>query len=242
MSGPMLYERTVALNKTEHHDLKIEINDNHYDFARTTNAMPLSISEFADASRNYPVVFIQSEENQFHVVALMGLENASNLFVSADGSWDQNAYIPGFAKRYPFILGATADKSALAVYVDETYPGLGKTNGLAFFENGEESAYLKQLMEFLRVYQNEISLSQQFASRLYKMGLLEPRSITVTQDGEEKVLSGFWVINDEKFDKLSDKLVLEMFRNGALSLIELHRASLGNIQNMARRAERLMGK
>ncbi|MCQ9617584.1 SapC family protein [Paenalcaligenes niemegkensis] len=242
MSGPMLYERTVALNKTEHHDLKINIRDNHYEFARTTNAMPLSISEFADASRNYPVVFIQSEENQFHVVALMGLENASNLFVSPEGSWDKDAYIPGFARRYPFILGTTEDKSSLAVYVDESYSGLGKDDGLAFFENGEESAYLKQLMEFLRAYQNEISVSQKFASRLYKMGLLEARSITVTQDGEDKVLSGFWVVNDEKFDKLDDKMVVELFHNGALALIELHRASLGNIQNLARRAERLTTK
>ena len=172
----------------------------------------------------------------------MGLEHATNLFVSPDGAWSPETYIPGFAKRYPFILGTTEDKNALAVYVDETYPGLGKTEGLAFFENGEESAYLKQLMEFLRVYQNEIAVSQQFASRLYKMGLLEPRSITVTQEGEEKVLSGFWVVNDEKFGKLDDKMVVEMFHNGALSLIELHRASLGNIQNMARRAERLLVK
>lgn|SRR5690606_23159359 len=242
MSDPVLYERTIALNKAEHHDLKIDIRDNHYDFARKTNAMPLSISEFADASRNYPVVFIQGAENQFHVVALMGLESASNLFVDAEGNWAEDTYIPGFAKRYPYILGATADKQSLAVYVDESYPGLGSETGLAFFENGEESDYLKQIMEFLRVYQNEVNVSQQLANRLYKMGLLEQRSITLTHDGQEKVLGGFWVINDEKFGKLDDKTVVELFHNGVLALIELHRASLGNIQTMARRAERQLAK
>jgi len=237
MSGPVFYERAVALDKQAHADLKLQIQPDHYVFAHETNALPVAASEFADAGRHYPIVFVGESNDDLHATILLGLEDRNNLFVSSQGVWQEDSYIPAFARRYPFVLGTTSDQSRLAVCVDESYAGLNKAEGMSLFENGEESAYLKQMMEFLRVFQGEMELTRQATQRLKQLGLLTAKSITISQEGKDRYLSGFWVVDEEKFAGLDDERVVELHRAGILRLIELHRASLGNVQRLAARLD-----
>lgn len=233
MAGPIFYERAVALDRVAHQNVKIQIQPDHYAFAHETNALPIAASEFADASRHYPIVFVGDENNEFHVAVLLGLEDRNNLFVSDQGVWVADTYIPAFARRYPFVLGTTSDNERLAVCIDEAYPGINDSEGAALFENGEETAYLKQMMEFLRIFQGEIELTKSAANRLHALGLLTSKSITISQGEQNSYLSGFWVVDDEKFAGIDDERVVELHRSGILRLIELHRASLGNVQRLA---------
>lgn len=233
MSATVFYERAVALDRVAHKSTKIQIQPDHYAFSRGTNALPIAASEFADAARHYPIVFVGDENKNFHVAVLLGLEDRSNLFVTAEGLWQAGTYVPAFARRYPFVLGTTSEADRLAVCIDESYPGVNELDGVALFENDKETAYLTQMMEFLRAFQGEMELTQQMAKQLNTLGLLVPKTITITQAEGERYLSGFWVVDDEKFAGLDDVRVVELYRAGILRLIELHRASLGNVPRLA---------
>ncbi|SAI01342.1 SapC-like protein [Bordetella trematum] len=233
MSATVFYERAVALDRAAHQDTRIQIQPDHYAFARDTNALPIAASEFADAGRHYPIVFVGDEQGEFHVAVLLGLEDRVNLFVTPQGMWKEDTYVPAFARRYPFVLGTTSDAERLAVCIDESYPGVNADEGVALFEDGKESEYLGQMMEFLRVFQGEMEVTKKMAQRLKELGLLTPKTITISQTEGDRYLSGFWVIDDQKFAGLDDQRVLELQRAGILRLAELHRASLGNVQRLA---------
>lgn len=233
MSATVFYERAVALDRSAHENTKIQIQPDHYAFAQDTNALPIAASEFADAGRHYPIVFVSDENNNFHVAVLLGLEDRSNLFVTTEGAWNADTYVPAFARRYPFVLGTTSETDRLAVCIDESYPGINATDGVELFVDGKETDYLTQMMEFLRVFQGEMELTKQMAQRLNELGLLVAKTITISQAEGERYLSGFWVVDDQKFAGLDDQRVVELHRAGILRLIELHRASLGNVSRLA---------
>lgn len=234
-----LYSNLLTLNVDQQPDLTIKILDDHFAFARNMHVMPLSISEFSAAAGHYPIVFVEGADQLFYAMALTGLEPDNNLFVDAAGRWESDVYVPAFVRRYPFMLGTSDDGQALAVQVDADYAGLAHAEGMAFFENGEATEYLQQVMSFLRAYQNEMAATQQFVNRLHQLGLLVPQQITVSDElGPDKTLGGFWVIDEKRYNDLDDQRVVEMFHNGFLRLIEQHKLSLNRIQTLARRAER----
>ena len=236
MSATVFYERAVALDRSAHQNTRIQIQPDHYIFARETNALPISVSEFADAGRHYPIVFVVDDKNKdsFHVAVLLGLEDQANLFVTPEGMWKADTYVPAFARRYPFVLGTTSETDRLAVCIDEAYPGINTAEGVALFEDGKESGYLTQMMEFLRVFQGEMELTRHMVQRLHELGLLVTKTITISQaEKSDRYLSGFWVVDDQKFAGLDDLRVVELYRSGILRLIELHRASLGNVGRLA---------
>jgi len=237
MSAAVFYERAVALDRSTHRETRIQIQPDHYAFARETNALPISASEFADAGRHYPIVFVGDAPGSFHVAVLLGLEDKSNLFVTDQGTWAAECYVPAFARRYPFVLGTTNDESRLAVCIDESYPGLNQQDGVALFDGDKETPYLAQMMEFLRAFQDEMEVTKKMANRLHELGLIVSKSITISQGGRDHYLSGFWVVDDQKLAGLDDQRVVELFRSGLLRLIELHRASLGNVQRLAARLD-----
>lgn len=239
MAEALFYERAVALDRVAHRNIRIQIQSDHYQFAHETNALPIAASEFAETARHYPIVFVSDDADNFHVAALLGLEDRNNLFVSDRGVWAADVYIPAFARRYPFVLGTTAESDRLAVCIDEAYSGVNEEEGVALFDGDAETEYLKQMMAFLREFQGEMELTRNFANRMKELGLLTAKSITISQDGQNRYLSGFWVIDDEKLQGIDDSRVVELFRAGALRLIELHRASLTNVQRLAARLEQV---
>jgi hypothetical protein len=237
MSASVFYERAVALDRAAHRGTRIQIQPDHYAFARETNALPISASEFADAGRHYPIVFVGDAAGSFHVAVLLGLEDKSNLFITDQGTWAAECYVPAFARRYPFVLGTTNEEGRLAVCIDESYPGINEQDGVALFEDGKETPYLAQMMDFLRAFQGEMEATKGMANRLHELGLIVAKSITVSQGGRDHFLSGFWVVDDQKLAGIDDLRAVELFRSGLLRLIELHRASLGNVQRLAVRLD-----
>ncbi len=237
MAGTAFYERAVALDKAAHQGLRMRMLPSHFAFARAANAFPLAASEFAEAGRHYPIVFIGDEARGFHAAVLLGLEEGVNLFVSPTGEWQQEAYIPAFARRYPFALGTDPGQDGLVVYVDESYQGLNQEEGLALFEDGQESDYLKQMVSFLNALNRELEACRQACAKLHQLGLLTARTITITQEGQNRRLGGFWVVDDEKYASLGDEVIVELHRSGILRMIELHLASLGCVQRLAQRLE-----
>ena len=107
MSFPLFYRRPVVLNAQRHADIWIEEDGHQFSFARQTNAVRINMQEFVSASSEYPVVFVRGGKSWFPV-AILGLRDKTNNFVSADGRW-LGDYTPAYVRRYPFALVATGE-------------------------------------------------------------------------------------------------------------------------------------
>jgi SapC len=234
----MFYERPVALNRERHQALRMSMTPNHYRFAAKTNAMPIASTEFAEAVRDYPIVFISEDSKSFNVAALVGLRDNENLLIDAQGRWVAGVYIPAFARRYPFVLAKTDDIERLTVCIDEVCPGLSTESGEPLFDaDGSESAYLKRVVEFLQLFHAESQRTAQFATRLNELGLLVPKVINVDSKGKRQTLNGVWIVDRARLTGIDDARVIELYRSGYLSWIEAHLLSLGSLTRLVARLD-----
>jgi hypothetical protein len=70
------------------------------EFARRSNAIPISYTEFQPVAREYPIVFTTADESKtFAAVAVLGMTAGENLFCS-DSAWAKGVYVPAYARRY----------------------------------------------------------------------------------------------------------------------------------------------
>ena len=114
---PLFYRRITALEGGKHDSLRLN-SDSTYKFAESSNSVPLAASEFAEAARDYPIVFSMSDP--IVPVAIVGLKPDRNLFVGADGNWDKDVYIPAYIRRYPFILVENSEAGKLVLCCDDS--------------------------------------------------------------------------------------------------------------------------
>ena len=238
----LYYERAVALNRDRHHKLRIQPLQRPYEFATATNAMLIATTELPEASRDYPVVFVGPEGGPFSLAALVGLKNDQNLMVDAEGNWDPTAYVPAFARRYPFVLAEGDDKAVLTVCLDESCAAFNEERGEALFDSdGRETEYLQRVLAFLRAFHDDMQATRAFTDRVGALGLLVSKVITVEQqhDGQPQryTLDGLWIVDEEKLRGIDDARAAELFRNGYLGWIYAHLLSLRNVRRLASRLD-----
>jgi hypothetical protein len=235
----IFYARPVALHREQHRHLKFDSRPGDFGFARNTNSILLAASEIAEAARDYPVVFVGSPGGSFTLAALLGLRDGENLFVDADGNWENGAYVPAFARRYPFILAeADAGATDMTVCIDEACDRLGEETGEPLFDaEGKETPLLQSATDFLTLFHAEMQQTALFAQTLFDAGLLVPKTIEVLRGERKHVLDGLFVIDRDKLASLNDAGALALFRNGALSAVHAHLVSLGHIERLARRLD-----
>jgi hypothetical protein len=239
----LFYQRPVALNRQAHRDFRIRRSVARYEFAAATNSLPVVGAEFARAALEYPVVFAGTIAAQALPAVLVGLRDAQNLFVDAEGHWRDGCYVPAFARRYPFVL-AQADTAAAQPYtvcVDEAFDGIGPgQDGEALFdEQGEPARFLREALDFLRGYQQQLQATHDFVQALAERELLVQRSLHVTTaSGEALRLDGFLVVDEQRLQGLDDATVGAWLRNGYLAWIHAHLMSLGQTSALLRRLPR----
>lgn len=229
MSEMMFYEKVVALNDQAHAHLKVRPTSS-FDYAAKTNSVPLLATEFFDCAREYPIVFVQADEGPVPAV-LLGLRDAENLFVDADGKWDAR-YIPAFVRRYPFVPGK-GDQGQLIVCIDEASPCFGNTEGEALFVDGKPAPQLEHAMKFLAEFHQVAAETQKIGQRLLSLGLLKPAdSLARLADGREFRLQGLNVVDETKLRALDKDKVQELFADGTLALIYAQLFSMGSLAGL----------
>ena len=240
MMPPALYRNPAALDRERHRQLRLS-PVNGYGFLRGMNSLFLTVGEFADAGREYPIVFIPagkdeaSGDENLAPVAVLGLTPGENLFLKSDDSWAAD-YLPAFVRRYPFAM-AHVDKDTLAVCLDEGYAGFSQAEGERLFEaDGQPTQNLKNIHEFLENFERESERTRLFCRELQQAELLQPMRFDAQMpSGESLAIDGFFAISVEKFNALSDAKILQMHKSGMLGLIHLQQASLGNMRRLAQR-------
>ena len=238
MSQALFYEKPVLLNRETHRHSKIAPLSS-YGFAAKTNSLYLATTEFAEACKEYPIVFTYSADKSVVPVAVLGLRPGENLFVDSAGAWT-GRYTPAYARRYPFVM-AELDGQKLGLCIDEAYPGLGLEQGEALFDGqGANTPFLQNALDFLNRYQIEGTRTTRFCQQLKAADLLtEMNAKADMTDGSSFTVNGLQVVDERKLLQMPEKDVMALFRAGELSWVYAHLLSLAN---MTRLIERLSAR
>ena len=238
MTTLLFYEKPVPLNVDVHLKVRLGSLGGNVGFAAKTNSIPLAAVEFIDTAREYPIAFTGKDDGPLFPIALVGVRQNENLFITVDDRWD-GRYVPAFVRRYPFVLAEKQDADDFNVYLDEAYAGFGAADGDRLFtDDGEHTPLLKQALEFLSNYQGEIKRTRLFVERLQSLDLLIPRVLEVVRNNEAPlVLQGFSVVDEQRLAALGDAELLALARDGYLPLIYAHLGSLGNVTRLSERLD-----
>ncbi|RME66582.1 MAG: hypothetical protein D6782_04055, partial [Alphaproteobacteria bacterium] len=140
---PPLYRNLVPLSPSRHGDLSFRPTGD-FKFARSLNAVPLMAEEFPLAQRNYPIMFTYGKVVQ--PLAILGLKDGENMFVNEAGEWQENAYIPAYVRRYPFLLARLRpDDERLSLCIDDTAAGVGRGGDDRLFDGNEPTELTKNI-------------------------------------------------------------------------------------------------
>jgi hypothetical protein len=239
MTSMIFYETPVALSRSRHRDLRLMPATGDFSFARNINSLLIAATELPDAALHYPVVFVGKPGGPYTLAAMVGLNDQNNLFLDADGAWEADAYIPAFARRYPFVLAEAGDGDDLTVCVDEAFTGWSETEGEALFDaDGKESPMLQGAVEFLRQFHIEMQSTHQFAQRLAQHDLLVPKTVEITRDGKKQIIDGIYVVDAARLHALDDGALAGVVRNGDMGLIDAHLLSLKHVARLSARLDR----
>jgi len=223
----MFYKDLVPLNSKEHANWKIKGLDNA-SFMQSQHAIPLTVEEFPNAARNYPIVF-SIGDNSVPLI-LMGLNEGVNTFMDEEGRFNQPAYVPAYVRRYPFMLAKLrTDSEELSLCFDPTTDAIGDfKEGDPLFDGDQPSENTKSILEFCEQFEQAGHRTGQFVEELKKMDLLMEGEVSIQQTGVEKpfIYRGFQMVNEEKLRDLRGDELRKLNQNGMLPLIYAHLFSL----------------
>lgn len=226
----MIYDNVVPLNRNTHREYSVK-QTTSFDFAKSTNTVPIVDVEFIKVAMEMPILFAKTGTG-VAALALVGAGQDQNSFVGADGTWT-GRYVPAFFRRYPFVFAVQEDSDRLTLCLDESYVGFNTENkGERMFDaDGVETSYTKNVLRFVEEYQAVFNRSQAFCDRLMESGLLEEARIDYRfNDGTTGGVTGFMRVSVEKLRELPDDKVVAMFRSGDLDLIQLHLMSMQQVE------------
>ena len=209
--------------------------------------MPISHTEFQPIARHYPIVFTSGDGGKsFAAVAVLGLTPGENLFY-ADGAWASGAYIPAYARRYPFCMARVnvnkveqkdrlicVEKSAL----DERGRSDVRRRRASRARNGRASSGCSS------EYEADLERMREMCALLADYGLLEPFTMQATlnkeKGGGKMQLTGMHRVAEKNLENLNTAQLKNLMRKGYLARIYLHLLSLENFARLLdRKGERV---
>ncbi|TNE30057.1 SapC family protein [Sphingobium sp. CFD-2] len=217
---PLFYRSLRPLDAALHSTLRLKECD--YSFTAETSSIPIVVSEFARASRHYPIVFASSDSTPH---AILGIEGR-NVFLEA-GDWAKGIYIPAYARRYPFGFLRIEDSDRYILCIDSECDGLGEEDGQPLFEHGRPTMVTERALAFCEAFRGEAEATIAFMRALEGRDLLVERRIEYAlPDGRNIARDGFKVVDPERFMALDGPTVAEWHPRGWLGLITQHLNSI----------------
>lgn len=232
----MIYNSVVPVTREQHGDLCFK-SDNHFEFARTVNAVPLMLGEFLASAGEYAIVFAEAESIPIPLV-LFGITADSNFFVTAEGKWS-GTYVPAFLRRWPFVFSSDPRGETLTLCIDDTAPGFNREGrGERLFDaEGSPTTFTNRTMQFLQEYQVQDQLTRTFCKRLQELDLLQPVEARLELGtAGPRTLTGLRIINREKLRALNAEYLAEFMRQDWMEPIYLHLSSLNALERLREKA------
>lgn len=201
------------LDPGRHADLGLR-EDLDFAFARAHSVAPLTFAEIVAASVWYPVVFTEDDPRP---VAVMGVQPGPNLYVTAEGTWRRNAYVPAAIRRHPFLLQEEPD-GTLRLCVKSPRQVLAH-GGRPLFADGQPTGLYKGAFEFCASLIAEEAQTARFMEALKARKLLAPRTANLRARDGGTVQQAFLTIDERALRDLAAEDFIELRRQGWLSTI-----------------------
>lgn len=224
------------LHKETHAKTRVKPIDNVADL-KTQHALGVVVQEFALAGAHYPVAFAKEQDQDVYFpVAIMGLEQNVNLFVSDDGKWE-GMYMPARYTHKPLtVIPNKDDPNMFGIAIDVDADIVSEDEGeLLFTEDGKESEHLEGRKKALMAFVENEQMTKAFLDTLAEMDLLEAQNIGVKVKDKDYQLNGLFLVNEKKLNELSDEEYLKLRKRGFLGPIYAHLGSMHHISNLAQR-------
>ena len=240
MSNPPMYENLVPVDRVQHKNTRMKIGAPVLDRVTQLNSLFVAVAEFADASLEYPVVFVrvgQAVDGQRPAVAplaVFGLRQGSNLFIK-DGQWT-GRYVPAYIRRWPFAMARIEENTAdMALCLDMGSGAFSDPAGAPLFTaDGAATYLLHNPTQLGEDFARGARRTRQACELLQDLDLLQDmRFEAQLPSGEKLDVDGFLTINEKALAELPDAKVVELHRNGLLEVITMHRLSLRLMSRLA---------
>ena len=228
-----MFKTIAPITLEKHKNIKVS-PINTFDFAKKVHIASIMAHEFSRIAPIYPIVFIEDQENdQFKPVAMLGLEPGENLFVNDENKWEAS-YIPAIIRRYPFALAKIDEKGdKYTVCIDEDSQFVNNEEGEALFnEDGTPTEVIDNVKKYLTQLHQMDNFTIEFSKFLKEHNLFNQLNMKVRIGNEIKNISGAYVINEERLNKLSNDVFLSMRESKYIPVIYSHLSSLSQIERL----------
>ena len=238
MTRPTLLDNITHRNLRVHTQRSASLGDDR----QSVLAMP---GEFRLLQAHYPIVFqFVDAEVDFQPLALFGLEEGQNLFLTPAG-WDAPV-VPMALQREPFLIGRAADDS-LQLHIDLDSPRIvrpeeGDVGTSLFMPHGGFSEYLDHVVQLMESLHGQVQQLSAFIDALKRHQLLEPMVLDIQNlNGEHERLTGLYTIDEDRLKALPGHDLQSLAQEGHLMPIYMQMASLAQLPVLAERASRRQG-
>lgn len=223
----------------------------NYQFAAEATLLPVLLNELPKLLPNYVLTFAAVADEGLGLMVLTGLLPAQNAYLNGRSQWII-PYVPAVLRSHPFKLGTLPESKATKVLmVDETSDLLvPQGEGEAFFESdGQASAALKQVMEFLSALDVQHTVTQRAVDALKHAGVLEawpvqlalPDSTAGAAAGAKatKQLVGLWRVSEKALNALAPDALATLRDQGALAVAYAQLFSMAQMDSLVALVQRL---
>lgn len=228
-----MYKNIELINTQLHKNHSIKVIEN-FSYAKEQISVPITVAEFYESCKDYPIVFVKDAANNWSASAMLGYVEKHNLHVDENGAWERGRYIPASVRRYPFIFIA-GENQELSLGIDKSALSEDEKDKERKLFNDEEkpSEFTNGVLAFMNQLQRDAVATASFIAQLEKWELLEEKSAQIiTPDKKSHHINGFYIINEEKMQHLSKKKKEEICDKNVFPLITAHLISLSNVQRM----------
>lgn len=244
ITAPYAYTEIVPLNRE--HRVLVPPQGTVAAAFRNLNALPVSLAEFPHVVRDYPIVFVSADPGKsYGAFAVLGLEKGKNLFCTADGGWELQAYVPAYVRRYPFCMATiTVDgklREERLVCVEKR--ALHEKGDRLFDDEGKATPDWEQQQKLLFEFEADLARTNEMCATLASHGLLEPFTMQARpNEGAPISVSGMGRVNEQKLAELEAEAIKTLMGKGHLAAVYAHLMSLGNFQRLLARRASLAGR
>ncbi|MCH8337185.1 MAG: SapC family protein [Proteobacteria bacterium] len=222
-----LFKQPVLLSREQHGSMGLSRPERPFEFANDIRGVPITLSEVSSAQKHFPLVFTNVDNPT--LIAVLGVLDNVNLFVTDDGQWDQNTYIPSYLRCYPFAF-ARGEDDKMMVVIAEVSPLISESPAIPFFDGEELSPKVRARVDISGKFEAERRQTQQFCEKLKQLGLLKSQQASVKMTGKDRdqVVAEYVSIDTRKFSNLDKDSLYELHQADYLYPIFGHVASLEN--------------
>jgi len=234
-----LYSKPELLTREDHGHMGLSRSGQRHEFVKDVKGMPVVASEIQSAQKHYPVVFSDFENPA--LIAIVGIIEDRNRFVDEQGQWDSGAYIPSYVRCHPFALARRGDEE-YAVIIDVSSAEITENPDVPFFDGDELSSAVQPRLDMCGQFNIENERTRTFCQRVKELGLLAGQRVTQTMsDGSEEQVADYVTIDVNRLQDLDKDVLMELHKDGSLSMIYAQIFSLENWNRLIGRRNTQLG-